>query len=51
MIPWLVNHVGESYVIVDERKKVIVGAVTIDEAPKSLTLNVTYEKRKKGVEL
>jgi hypothetical protein len=46
MIPELVNHVGESYVIIDERKKEIVGAITILDAPKSLKMNVKYEKRK-----
>ena len=49
IIPNLNAEVGNEYIIVDVKKKLIVGKVRVIEAPKSLAL--TEEYTRKEVEL
>ena len=49
LIPQLNAEVGNEYIIVDVKKKLIVGKVRVIEAPKSLAL--TEEYTRKEVEL
>jgi hypothetical protein len=45
IIPNLNAEVGNEYIIVDVKKKLIVGKVKVIEAPKSLALTEQYTKK------
>ena len=45
LIPQLNAEVGNEYIIVDVKKKLIVGKVKVIEAPKSLALTEKYTRK------
>jgi len=45
LIPELNGEVGKEYIIVDVKKKLIVGKIKVMEAPKSLSLTESYTKK------
>ena len=46
LLPRLVQKVGQEYVIIDEKKKLIVGKLKVLEAPKRLVLEEIYKRKK-----